>query len=205
MGTTQQQGVADDNDSSLKATAVDFGTLLTIAKCTLVSEYLSSWGGLLDTLREKWVPVATACSIVGVGRRHFYDWVKRDLLDDPATLLSRLDVVELTIIHALSTSLGAAEGRQAYRQIRDRVKATIPPGRLEVLWETRGHAASVVTSDADLGATIREVDSKRPFQLVRPYPEVEQNLARLDRDYQDRKSGLPPNPVRSRSKHRTAG
>jgi hypothetical protein len=157
----------------------------------------------VDRVSDKLIPVASACDIVGVGRRHFYDWVKRGLIDVDGSLLSERDVVELTVLRELTACLGASEGRQAFRHVREEARATVPPGAFEVLWDVRGHEATLIRLDSELTKAIRDLRCGDRFQLVRPKREVDRTLGRIAADRED-KSSEPPRPAPGRRSRRAS-
>ena len=56
-------------------------------------------------------------------------------------------------------------------------------------WDVRGHRATLVRTESDLTAAVRDVECGDKFQLVRPKPEIDRNMRRItsDRESKDRR------------------
>jgi hypothetical protein len=103
------------------------------------------------------------CEIAGVHRPTRRKWASRGLLEQRRGGYTELDAVELAVLATLTGALAGADALIAWNELRDQLKALVPPPVLDVVFDTQYKRAALAVQPEDIPKLVRH---GRPVRVI---------------------------------------
>lgn len=114
------------------------------------------------------------CELVGVTQQHRQSLVRRGMLEmAPPVGCSQTDAIELATLNALARHLSPSELAVAWSELRPQLRAVVPKGRLDVVFDRELGSTEIVRDDQTLR---RAVISGRSMRVVELGPRLQEVL-----------------------------
>jgi hypothetical protein len=108
---------------------------------------------------------SVACEVAGITPAKRKDWVKRGLVEQPATgaRLGELQVLELALVQELHHLLGPSNGSVAWRQLQELLNTRLPAGQLDLVFDHRFRKVTLAACPSQVADAVR---TKRPMSVI---------------------------------------